>query len=75
MLSVFHSRDRSRAIHEIVINGSRDSKYELHQHILLMLQLNDGNDPNKVADIFFAFRDKKFPSIARMSHVSKEWFL
>ena len=24
---------------------------------------------------FFAFWDKKFPAIARLSHVSKEWFL
>jgi hypothetical protein len=26
------------------INGSRDSKYNLHRHDLLLLQLDDGND-------------------------------
>ena len=56
MLSVFCSRDRSRAVHGIVINGSRDSKYDLHRLVYFRCTPESVTivDPNPVC-IFILF--------------------
>ena len=43
------------------IDGSRDSKYDLHRHVLLSLQLGDGNDrdPNPLCIFILILGDRR----------------
>ena len=59
VLSVFSSRIVRGRYEGSFIDGSRDSKYDLHRHVLLQPQLGDGNDhdPNWLCIFIFILDD------------------
>ena len=74
MLSVFCSRDHSRAVRGIVINGSRDSKYDLHQLVYFRCTPESVTiiDPNPIC-IFILFLGDRRAIFFVFYYVSQQW--